>query len=71
MSTENDERLKDDQKMSFENYILKMIDDKRIENDVEKWNTMPLNLGAFIISTSIRIMNILIHTYNGFNSNDL
>ena len=71
MMTEYDERVKDYWKISGFNYIVKMIDDKGLEDEVKKLNTMPLHLGAFVLSNSKRIMNNLIHAVNGFYTNDV
>ena len=57
MRTEYDERVKDYWKISGINYIVKMMDDAGLEDEVKKLNTMPLHLGVFVISNSIRIMN--------------
>ena len=48
-----------------------MIDDKGLEDEVKKLNTMPLHLGAFVLSNSKRIMNNFIHAINGFYTNDV
>ena len=66
MQTEYDERVKDYWKISNINYIVKMIDDKGLEDEIKKINTMPLHLGAFVLSNSKRIMNNFIHAINGF-----
>ena len=66
MMTEYDEREKDYWKKSGINYIVKMIDDKGLEDGVKKLNTMPLHLGNFVLSNSKRIMNNFIHAINGF-----
>ena len=71
MQTEYDERVKDYWKISGINHIVKMIDDAGLEDEVEKLNTMPLHLGAFVLSNSIRIMNNFIHAINGFYTNDV
>ena len=71
MMTEYDERLKDYWKISSINYIVKMIDDAGLEDEVKKLNTMPLHLGAFVLSNSNRIMNNFIHVINGFYTNDV
>ena len=34
-------------------------------------NTMPIHLGAFVLSNSKRIMNNFIHAINGFYTNDV
>ena len=71
MMTEYDERVKDYWKISGINYIVKMIDDPGLEDEVKKLNTMPLHLGAFVLSNSKRIMNNFIHAINGFYTNDV
>ena len=71
MMTEYDERVKDYWKISGINYIVKKIDDKGLEDEVKKLNTMPLHLGAFVLSNSKRIMNNFIHAINGFYKNDV
>ena len=71
MQTEYDERVKDYWKVSGINYIVKMIDDKGLEDDFKKLNTMPLHLGAFVLANSKRIMNNFIHAINGFYTNDV
>ena len=48
-----------------------MIDDAGLEDEVKKLNTMPLHLGAFVLSNSKRIMNNFIHPNNGFYTNDV
>ena len=57
MMTEYDERVKDYWKISGINYIVKMIDDAGLEDEIKKMNTMPLHLGAFVLSNSKRSMN--------------
>ena len=71
METEYDERVKDYWKISGINYIVKMIDDAGLEDEVKKLNTMPLHLGAFVLSSSKRIMNNFKHAINGFYTNDV
>ena len=71
METEYDERVKDYWKISGNNYIVKMINDPGLEDEVKKLNTMPLHLGAFVLSNSKRIMNNFIHAINGFYTNDV
>ena len=71
MMTEYDERVKDFWKISGINYIVKMIDDAGLEDEVRKLNTMPLHLGAFVLANSKRIMNKVIHAFNGFHTNDV
>ena len=71
MMSEYDERVKDYSKISGNNYVVKMIDDVGLEDEVKKLNTMPLHLGAFVLSNSKRIMNNFIHAINGFYTNDV
>ena len=71
MHSEFDKKVKDYWKISGNNYIVKMIDDAGLEDEVKKLNTMPLHLGAFVLSTSKRIMNNFIHAINGFYKNDI
>ena len=70
METEYDERVKDYWKIGVNNYIVKMIDDKGLEDGIKKINTMPLHLDAFALSNSKRTMNNFIHSINGFYTND-
>ena len=71
METEYDERVKGYWKISGIDYIVKMIDDKGLEDEVKKLNTMPLHLGALVLSNSKRIMNNFIHAIGGFYTNDV
>ena len=71
MQTDYDERVEDYWKLSGINYIVKMIDDAGLEDEIKKVNTMPLHLGAFVLSNSKRIMNNFIHAINGFYTNDV
>ena len=71
MQTEFDERVKDYWKISGINYIIKMIDDDGLEDDNKRLNTMPLHLGAFVLSNSWRNMNKFIHAIIGFHTNDV
>ena len=71
MLTEYDERVKDYWKISGINYIVKMIDDPGLEDEIKKINTMPLHLGAFVLSNSKTIMNNSIHAINGFYTNNV
>ena len=56
---EYDERVLDYQKINHGNYVVKLKDGSGLEDEVKKVNTMPLHLGAFILSNSKPIMNIL------------
>ena len=71
MMTDYDERVEDSWKKSGIFYIVKMIKDAGLEDEVKKLNTMPLYLGAFVLSNSKRIMNNFIHAINGFYANDV
>ena len=71
MMSEYNERVKHYWKISGINYIVKMIDDPGLEDDVKKLNTMPLHLGAFVLSNSKRNMNNFIHAIGGFYTNDV
>ena len=42
-----------------------MNDDKESEDEIKKLNTMPLHLGAFVLSNSKRNMNTFSHAKNG------
>ena len=71
MQTEYDERVKDYWKLKDINYIVKMIVDAGLENEVKKLNTMPLHLGAFVLSNSRRNMDNVVHAIEGFYTNDV
>ena len=70
MMTEYDERVLDYQQINHGNYIVKMKDVDRLEDEVKKANTLPLQLAVFLISNSKRIMNNFIHAIDGFNTNE-
>ena len=53
MMTEDDERVLDYQKINYGNYVVKMKDDDGSEDHVKKVNTMPLHLGAFVLSNEL------------------
>ena len=69
--TDKDERVLDYQKINYGNYIVKLKDDEGLQDEVEKLNTMPLHLGAFVLSNIKRIMNNFIHAIDRFYSNDV
>ena len=71
MLTENDERVIDYWKTSGVIYIVNMIDCKGLEDEIEKLNSMPLHLGAFVLSNSKRNMNSFVHANIGFYTNDV
>ena len=57
MMSEYDERVLDYQKINYRNIIVKMKDDVGLQAEVKVVNTMPLHLGAFILSNGKIIMN--------------
>ena len=71
MQFEQDERVKDYWKISPLNCIVKLPDDKKLEDEVKNINTMPLNLGAFVLSNSKGTMNNFVNAINGFYTNDV
>ena len=71
METEYDERVKDYWKLPNGNYFVKLVMDEGVDNDVEEKNTMPSQLGAFILSNSKRIMNNFIRVIDGFKTNNV
>ena len=71
MMTQYDERTLDYGKINYGNYFVKMKDGAGLEDGVKKVNTMPLQLGAFVLANSKRIMIDFIHGIDGFFTNDL
>ena len=71
LMTEYDERVLDYQKSNYGNSIVKLEDDEGLQDEVKKFNTMPPQMGSFVLSNIRRIMNNFIHAINGFCSNDL
>ena len=71
MKSEYDEKVKAYWRISHGNYIVKMIDDAGLEDEVKKLNTMPLHLGSFVLSNSKKITNNFLHAINGFCTNDV
>ena len=72
MKTEFDENVLDYWKLSNGNYIVKMKkDDGLDDDDCDIKNTLPAVLGAFILSSSRRNMNIFIREINGFYNNSI
>ena len=67
MLTEYDEQVKKFWKISHGNYIIKMVDDKGLGDEVKKLNTIPLHVGAFVSWNSQRLLN----KFNGFYTNVL
>ena len=48
-----------------------MIDDAGLEDEAKKLNTMPLQLGAFVLSNIKRIMTMFIYVIIRFCTNDV
>ena len=71
MKTEFDERVKDYWKLPNGNYIVKMSLDEGVDLELEEKNTMPSQLGAFILSNSKRIMNNFLSVIDGFKTNNV
>ena len=69
--TEYDERVLDYQENNYRNHIVKMKDDEGLQDEVKNFSTMPLHLGAFVLSNSKRNMNNFIHAIDEFYSNDV
>ena len=45
--------------------------DEGVDNEIEDKNTMPSQLGSFILSNSKRIMNNFIRIIDGFKTNNV
>ena len=71
MMTEYDERVLGYQKLFHGNYILKLKIDAGLEDEVKNVNTVPLHLGAFVLSISKRLLNNFLHAIDGLYTNDL
>ena len=71
MTSEYDEKVKDYWKIVHGNYIVEIVDDAGLEDEVKKLKNKPLHLGAFVLSNSERIMNNFIHVIKGFYTNDV
>ena len=71
MKTEFDENVLDYWKLPNGNYIVKMKRDDGLDDDCHFKNTLPAVLGAFILSSSRRIMNNFIRKTNGFHKNNI
>ena len=72
MMAEYGEKVKDYWIIGYGKYIVKMVDDAGLEDEVKKSNKMPpLRLGAFVLSNSKRNMNSFIHGINGYYTNDI
>ena len=57
--------------MPYGNLVAKKVHDDMLEDQAKRLNTLPLPLGAFVLSSSEKFMNNFIHIIDGFKSNDL
>ena len=71
MMTEYDERVIDYWKISGIIYSVIKFDDKGLEDEVKKLKTMPLQLGALVLSNSKRNRKNFIHAIIGFYTIDV
>ena len=71
MMTEYHERALDYQRINYGIYFVRMKYDDGLEDHVKKVNTMPLQMGAFVLANNKRNMNKFIHAINGFYTNDV
>ena len=65
MMTEYDERVLGYRKLKHRKNIVKLKNDAGMADELKKVNTMPIHLGAFVLSNSKRIMNSFIHAIGG------
>ena len=52
MMSKYDKKVKDYRKLGYENYIVETVDDAGLEDKIKKLKTLPLHLGAFVLSNS-------------------
>ena len=71
MISEYDEPVMEYRKISGVKYIVKMVDDQRLEDEVKKLNTLVLHFGAFVILISKRSITNFMRANNGFYTNDV
>ena len=71
MQTEYDERVIDYPKITYGNKIVEMENDDRLQDAVKKVDTMPLPLGALVLSNGKHFMNKFIHAIDGFYTNNV
>ena len=71
MLSEYDERVLDYQNNIYGNYIVKMKDHEGLLDEIQKANTLPLQLVVFILSNSKKIMKNFMHAIDGFHTNDV
>ena len=66
MLSDSDEEVKDYWKIGHGTYIVKMVDDVGLEDEVKNLITMPLQLGVFVLLNSKRNMNKFNLVIGGF-----
>ena len=71
METEYDDNVLDYWKLPNRNYIVKLKKDDGLDSGNDVKNTIPSQLGAFILSNSKPIMNKLNREINGFYNNSI
>ena len=71
MKTEYDERVKDYWRLPNGHYIVQLSLDEGVDGEIDHKNTMPSQLGAFILSNSKRIMNSFVEVIDGFKTNNV
>ena len=67
--SEYDERVLDYYKINHGHYIVKLKDDDGMQDEVEKINTLPLQLAAFILSKAKELWINFLHAIGGFYTN--
>ena len=50
---------------------MKLKEDAGLQDEVKKFNTMPLHLSAFVLTNSKRIVKKFLHVIDGFHKNNL
>ena len=68
METEYDDTVLEYRKLPNGTYIVKLKKDDGLDCDNDVKNTLPSQLGAFVLSKSKRIMNNFIRQINGFHN---
>ena len=64
-------KVEDHWKIGYGNHIVKMQDDRVLQDEVKKPITMPLHQGAFVLGIGKRNMNNFFHAFGGFYTNDV
>ena len=71
MKTEYVERVEDYWKLPNGDYIVQIFLDEGVDTPVDNKNTMPSQLGAFILSNSKNLMNNFVEVIDGFKTNNV